>query len=76
MYYFAVVQSDVDTFYTVGGHHDIQRYINKILKYEANVWTHVGDLQHARHLPAAALSGNQLWTFGGASDTFADNDAT
>ena len=55
------------------------RYIGntpKILKYESGVWTHVGDLQHARHHPVLAFNDNELFIIGGWSDTFTDNDAT
>ena len=62
-------------FYIVGGR---GRYgdLSKILKWEAEVWSHVGDLQHPRHGLVLAMNGDQLLIMCGWSTTFTDNQAT
>ena len=75
IYYFTIVQRDVDLFYTVGGRHDTYQDITKVLKYEADVWTDAGDLQHGRHFHVAAeLTPNQLWILGGYSSTYTNDN--
>ena len=51
-------------------------HTSKILKYDAGIWSHVGDLQHAREQPSLAFNDNQLVIIGGWSNTYSDNDAT
>ena len=43
---------------------------SKILKYDSGVWTHVGDLQHARHGLGLVFNDNELIILGGWSDTY------
>ena len=82
MYNFSTIQRDIDTFYVVGGQQDGIGIHKKILKFEANVWSHVGDLQISRQQAALAFDGNELliiggWgTYNGVHNTFPDNDAT
>ena len=75
---FSTIQRDEDTFYVVGGNQSRPGNSRKILKYEGDVWSHVGDLQIARHSPALAFNGNELIIIGGWADgyRFPDNDAT
>ena len=70
---FGLIQRDVDTFFTVGGR-GRGGNSSKILKYESGVWTHVGDLQHARHGLSLALNDNEIIILGGWSQTFTSND--
>ena len=70
---FGIIQRDVDTFFMVGGRHRVGNS-SKILKYESGVWTHLGDLQHARHGLVLALNDNELIILGGWSQTFTSND--
>ena len=51
-------------------------FSTKILKYEADVWTHVGDFQRARYLHSTVFNGNQLVIIGGIGSDFDNNDAT
>ena len=71
-----MIQRDVDIFYMVGGHIHRLGMTPKILKYDAGIWSHVGDLQHGRSMPSLAFNDNQLLIIGGWSDTYSDNDAT
>ena len=79
---FSTIQRDVDSFYVVGGQQDGIAIHKKILKFEANVWSHIGDLQFSRTgEPTLAFNGNELLIMGGYShevwgDAFTDNDAT
>ena len=66
----------------VGGQQDGIAVHKKILKFEANVWSHVGDMQFSRTgEPQLAFNGNELLIMGGASNpawgvAFTNNDAT
>ena len=79
---FSTIQRDVDTFYVVGGQQDGIAIHKKILKFEANVWSHVGDMQFSRRdEPQLAFNGNELLIMGGYSHErwgapFTDDDAT
>ena len=61
------IQTDVDTFYLVGGLASGYRQ-TAILKYESNTWTKLGDLMHARYWSAQVINGNDLWVIGGEVD--------
>ena len=74
---YALIQRDEDLFYIVGGR-GAWNYgdFSKILKWEAEVWSYVGDLQHARNFPVLAMNGDQLLIMAGWSTTFTNNQAT
>ena len=50
--------------------------VTKILKYDASVWSHVGDLQIARYDFTLAFDGNELLVIGGWGNDFTSTDAT
>ena len=69
MRYFSTIQRDVDSFFVVGETIDTIGLQRKVLKFEANVWAHEGDLQISRiRMPALAFNGNELLIFGGYGD--------
>lgn len=82
MRYFSTIQRDGDSFFVVGGMIDTIGIQRKVLKFEANVWSHEGDLQITRgRMHALAFNGNELLIIGGTSnarvgDAFENNDAT
>lgn len=73
--HYSLIQRDKDLFYIVGGNGNGSDS-TKIIKWDAEVWSHVGDLQHRRHLAVLAMNGNQLLIIAGVSATFTDTQAT
>lgn len=73
---YALIQRDEDLFYIFGGHTRRSGFVSKILKWEAEVWSHVGDLQYPRAGSVLAMNGDQILIIAGWSNTFTDNEAT
>lgn len=75
---FATIQRDEDTFYAVGGDLDRQGKQTKIVKYQADVWSHVGDLQIPRTDPSVVFNGNELIIIAGwgEQNQYENNEAT
>ena len=64
---FSIIQREEDIFYAVGGNLRYGGVVTTIAKYDAGVWTHVGDLLSARTMAGLVFNGNELLIIGGSS---------
>lgn len=62
---FSIIQKDFDTFFIVGGKTEENGHVPTVLKYQADVWSQLGDLVHARWWSGLAINGNELLVMGG-----------
>ena len=66
---YSIIQREEDIFYVVGGglRWSDGRGVTTIAKYDAGVWTHVGDLLRYRTKPNLVFNGNELIIIGGSN---------